>query len=308
MAAPKIAGFIGLGNMGSYMARNMINKGYQLVVHDAVPAVTSKFVSEGSGATAASSPAQLAEMCGEKGAAAIISMVPEGSHMREVYLGSDGVLKGGPSKSTLLLDSSTIDIDSAQQVEKEASKLGYTFMDCPVSGAVPAAKAATLTFMIGGPKFEEAKTVLEPMGQRFFHCGPVGSGLTAKICNNMMLAISMIGTSETLNLGARMGLDPKLLTDILCVSSGRCWSVDTYNPVPGIKESVPASNDYKDGFGTALITKDLGLAQTEATKSKSATPLGSISHQIYRTMCAQGYGSKDFSVIYKILSANDSQK
>lgn len=286
------------------MARNMINKGYQLVVHDTVPAVTAKFVSEG-GATAAASPAQLAEMCSEQGAAAIISMVPEGRHMQEVYLGSDGVLKGGPSKTTLLLDSSTIDIDSAKKVEKFAAEHGLTFMDCPVSGAVPAAKAATLTFMIGGSKFEEAKVVLEPMGQRFFHCGDVGTGLTAKICNNMMLAISMIGTSETLNMGKRMGLDPKLLSEILCVSSGRTWSVDTYNPVPGIKDTVPASNDYRGGFGTALITKDLGLAQTEATKSKSATPLGSISHQIYRTMCAQGYGLKDFSVIYKILSNDD---
>lgn len=284
-AVKKVAGFVGLGHMGSLMATNLMNKGYQLVVHDVSQSAVSKMVS--AGAISASSPAKVAEICSEKQAQAIMTMVPEGKHVKEVYLGSNGILKSA-SKSTLLLDSSTIDIDTSKLVESEARKLGLTFMDCPVSGAVPAAKAATLTFMVGGEKFEEAKDILQHMGQKFFHCGPVGNGLVAKICNNMMLAISMIGTSETLNMGIRLGLDKKLLSDILCVSSGRTWSVDTYNPVPGVKEAVPSANNYEGGFGTSLITKDLGLAQHESTKSKSPTPLGSISHQIYRTMVGQG--------------------
>ena len=298
MAAP-VAGFIGLGQMGKHMARNLLNKGYKVFVNDVSEEALKQLL--GHGAIAAKTPSLLAEMCADSSAKAIVSMLPEGSHVKEVYLGSDGILKS-VAQNTLLLDCSTIDVKDCKLVEAEANQKATTFMDCPVSGGVLAADAATLTFMVGGDKFEEAKEILQHMGQRFFHCGPIGSGQAAKICNNMMLAISMIGASETFNLGIRLGLDKNVLYEIFCTSTSRCWSIDTYNPVPGIKTGVPSDRDYEGGFGTKLMTKDLGLAQNAATESKSPTPLGSLSHQLYRALCSHGYGHKDFSVIYEFLS------
>jgi 3-hydroxyisobutyrate dehydrogenase len=176
---------------------------------------------------------------------------------------------------------------------------------------VPAAKAASLTFMVGGKEkeLEAIKDLLLCMGKNVVHCGDVGSGVTAKICNNMMLAISMIGTSETLNLGKRLGLDPKLLTKILNISSGRTWSSEVYNPVPGVGDNLnlPANNDYEGGFMTHLIAKDLGLAQSAATRSNSPTPLGTLSHQIYRLMLNNGYSTKDFSSVYKFIQQNEDK-
>merc|ERR1712137_824497 len=170
------------------------------------------------------------------------------------------------------------------------------------------AVAGTLTFMVGceEKEFSKAQEFLVDMGKNIVRCGTVGSGLAAKLCNNMLLGITMAGTSEALNLGIRMGLDPKLLSGILNTSTGRNWSSDTYNPVPGVMENVPSANDYKGGFGTALIAKDLGLAAASATKTQSAIPLGSLSHQLYRLMSTQGYGSKDFSFIYQFLKEMES--
>ncbi|CAG0882340.1 unnamed protein product [Darwinula stevensoni] len=205
---------------------------------------------------------------------------------------------------TLLIDSSTIDPGTAKMVAAEAEKKGAMYMDAPVSGGVNAAKAATLTFMVGAKskgEFEAAKILLSSMGKNIVHCGDVGMGQAAKICNNMLLAISMIGTAETMNLGIRLGLDAKLLASILNSSSGRCWSSEVYNPVPGILENVPSSKDYEGGFGAALMTKDLGLAATAANSTHTPIPLGSLAHQIYRLMLGAGFGGKDFSSVYKFL-------
>ncbi|MBN3287037.1 3HIDH protein, partial [Polyodon spathula] len=163
--------------------------------------------------------------------------------------------------------------------------------------------------MVGGveEEFTAVQELLTCMGTNVVYCGEVGTGQAAKICNNMLLAISMIGTAETMNLGIRLGLDPKLLSKILNMSSGRCWSSDTYNPVPGVMEGVPSANNYQGGFGTTLMTKDLGLAQDSATNTKTAIPLGSLSHQIYRVMCARGYAQKDFSSVFQFLREEENQ-
>uniref|UniRef100_A0A803Y5F6 3-hydroxyisobutyrate dehydrogenase, mitochondrial n=1 Tax=Meleagris gallopavo TaxID=9103 RepID=A0A803Y5F6_MELGA len=170
------------------------------------------------------------------------------------------------------------------------------------------ARAGNLTFMVGGveQEFDAAKELLICMGSNVVYCGEVGTGQAAKICNNMLLAISMIGTAETMNLGIRLGLDPKLLAKILNMSSGRCWSSDTYNPVPGVMEGVPSANNYQGGFGTTLMAKDLGLAQISATNTKTPVPLGSQAHQIYRMMCAKGYALKDFSAVFQFLREEES--
>merc|ERR550539_699007 len=165
--------------------------------------------------------------------------------------------------------------------------------------------------MVGAPSakdFDQAKDILQHMGKAIIHCGDVGTGGAVKICNNMLLAVSMIGVSETMNLGINLGLDPKLLAEILSSATGRCWSVDTYNPCPGVLPNVPSSNEYKGGFGTALMTKDLGLAQDAATRAQSATPLGSLAHQIYRVMCNAGYADKDFSAAFQFLKEEEKNK
>lgn len=212
----------------------------------------------------------------------------------------------------------------SKEVATLAERNGVSFVDAPVSGGMPvllmikmawngfmrianagviAAKAGTLTFMVGGPEkeFTRAKPVLSGMGKNIVHCGPIGSGQTAKICNNMLLAITMIGTAEAFNLGIRLGLDAKLLSGIINTSTGRSWSSEVYNPVPGVLDNVPASNGYKGGFSTSLIAKDLGLAQNSALRSHSAIPLGSMAHQLYRLMAVRGYGQSDFSSIYQFL-------
>jgi len=288
-------GFIGLGNMGGHMATNLINKGHKVVVYDVFPEAMAKLGDLG--AQTASSPAEV----GEK-SDTIVSMLPNNQHVMDVYTGENGVLKTVKS-GTLIIDSSTIDPSVAKAVSALAESKGSVFMDAPVSGGVIAAKAGTLTFMVGGPEkeFASTKSVLSNMGKNIVYCGTVGSGQAAKICNNMLLAISMIGTAEAMNLGVRLGLEPKLLSGIINTSSGRCWSSEIYNPVPGVLENVPSSNNYQGGFGTALMAKDLGLAQNSATRSNSAIPLGALAHQLYRIMTVRGFANKDFSSVYQFL-------
>ncbi|GAA6067735.1 3-hydroxyisobutyrate dehydrogenase b, partial [Tachysurus ichikawai] len=212
-------------------------------------------------------------------------------------------------KGSLLIDSSTIDPAVSKEMAVASEKMGAVFMDAPVSGGVGAATSGKLTFMVGGveEEFTAVKELLSCMGANVVYCGQVGTGQAAKICNNMLLAIGMIGTAETMNLGIRLGLDPKLLAKILNMSSGRCWSSDTYNPVPGVMEGVPSANNYQGGFGTTLMAKDLGLAQNTATNTKTPVPLGSVAHQIYRMMCARGYASKDFSSVFQFLREEEGQ-
>lgn len=286
--------------MGANMAEHIQKAGHQLVVFDTNAHSMKSFVRFG--AEAASSPADLASKVDR-----VISMVPTPGHVLEVYLGKDGVISGGKaSKGTILIDSSTIDPSTSKKVEQEALKNGLEFCDAPVSGAVPAARAATLTFMVGGKKenVDAIRELLLTMGRNVIHTGVVGTGVTAKLCNNMMLAVSMVGTAETLNLGERLGLDPKLLTQILNISSGRTWVSEVYNPVPSVgDEKLPSNHQYKGGFGTALIAKDLNLAQSIAVESQSPTPMGALASQVYRMMLNNGLGDKDFSYLYQFLKS-----
>ena len=283
-------GFIGLGNMGNGMANNLIAKGKNVVVFD-----VNKDAAKGlkGDFKMASSPKEVADSSD-----VVVTMLPNNDIVKDVYEGADGVFKG--SKANFYIDSSTIDPAVSKALAANAN-----FIDAPVSGGVNAANAGTLTFMVGANSdadFNKAKDVLSLMGANVTHCGDVGSGQAVKICNNMLLAVSMIGVSETMNLGKSLGLDPKLLTQVLSSATGRCWSVDTYNPVPGVMENVPSSNGYKGGFGTALMAKDLGLAQDAATRVKAAAPLGSLAHQMYRLMCESGYAGRDFSSVYEFLN------
>jgi len=265
------------------------------VVYDIFPEATLK-VKE-AGAVVANNPAEVAEQSDT-----IITMLPNSSHVMECFNGGNGILQT-VKPGSLLIDSSTIDPEVAKQIFTLADSKGSLFMDAPVSGGYLGAVAGTLTFMVGAgeKEFDGAKPILSMMGKNIVRCGDIGSGLIAKLCNNMLLGIAMAGTSEAMNLGIRLGLEPKLLANILNTSTGRCWSSDTYNPVPGVMENVPSSNGYKGGFGTALIAKDLGLAQTVATRSNTGIPMGALSHQLYRIMSSQGHGLKDFSFIYQFL-------
>ncbi|XP_029647175.1 3-hydroxyisobutyrate dehydrogenase, mitochondrial [Octopus sinensis] len=293
-------GFVGLGNMGAHMARNLIKKGHSLVVFDLSESACNSL--KEAGAKIASSPAAVAESSQK-----IVTMLPSSPHVKAVYCGPGGIYSKF-QKGTLLMDSSTIDPAVSQEMAEKAEELGGVMVDSPVSGGILAARDALLTFMVGGTEsgFAESKKILDLMGKNVIHCGPSGTGQAAKICNNMLLAISMIGTSEAMNLGIKLGLDAKMLASILNVSSGRCWSSEMYNPVPGVKEGVPSSNNYKGGFGTALMLKDLGLAQNAAGATQSPTPLGGMALNLYRIMCNNGFSEMDFSSVYKFLQKRES--
>ncbi|XP_075883542.1 3-hydroxyisobutyrate dehydrogenase b [Nelusetta ayraudi] len=302
MASKTPVGFIGLGNMGNPMAKNLLKHGYPIIATDVFPE-SCKEVQE-LGAQIVDNPADVAEKADR-----IITMLPSSPNVIEVYTGANGILKK-VKKGSLLIDSSTIDPTVSKEMAAAAEKMGAVLMDAPVSGGVGAASSGKLTFMVGGAEeeFTAAKELLSCMGTNVIYCGQVGTGQAVKICNNMLLAIGMIGTSETMNLGIRLGLDPKLLTKILNMSSGRCWSSEVYNPVPGVMEGVPSANNYQGGFGSLLMVKDLGLAQNTATNTKTPVPLGSMAHQIYRMMCARGYANKDFSSVFQFLREEDGQQ
>jgi len=295
--ANNTVGFIGLGNMGKGMAENLVTKGHPVLAFDVTAEAVSDIV--GKGAQGASGPAQVAA-----GSERVVTMLPNNAIVEAVY---KEVLDNATSGS-LLIDCSTVDPALSKQLSQEAQAKGCQFVDAPVSGGINAASAGTLTFMVGAESeetFAAAEILLKNMGAKITHCGGVGTGGAVKICNNLLLAISMIGTSEAMNLGIKLGLDPKLLASIMGSATGRCWSVDTYNPCPGVLDNVPSSNDYRGGFGTALMTKDLGLAQDAATRTNAATPLGSVAHQMYRVMCNAGYAEKDFSSAFQFLREKD---
>ncbi|MCO6060419.1 3-hydroxyisobutyrate dehydrogenase, partial [Pseudomonas sp. MOB-449] len=253
-------GFIGLGNMGGPMAINLLKAGHQLLVNDISAASVARLVELG--ASAASSPADIAR--GDVDV--IITMLPAATHVRGVYLGDDGLL-ANVRPGVLLIDSSTIDPQSAREVAVAALRHGNPMLDAPVSGGTGGATAGTLTFMVGGEAadFDRAQPLLAAMGKNIVHCGGTGTGQAAKVANNMLLGISMVGVAEAMSLGVASGVDPKVLAGIINTSSGRCWSSDTYNPFPGVLENAPASRGYSGGFGTDLMLKDLGLA-TEAAR------------------------------------------
>jgi len=284
-------GFIGLGHMGNPMARNLLKHGHQLKVYDVVGELVKKLEKEG--CEVASSAAECA-----KGVEVVITMLPSSPHVRSVYLGQFGVLAGA-KPGTPLIDSSTIDPLTAREVAMDAKAKGCPMVDAPVSGGVGGAEAGTLTFMVGGDAkdFEAAKPILQGMGKNIVHCGGIGNGQVAKICNNMMLAIEMIATSEGMTLAAKLGMDPKVFAGIVNTSSGRCWSSDTYNPYPGVLENVPASRGYTGGFGADLMLKDLTLVTDAAKNAKQPVLLGALAQQIYQKHSNDGNGAKDFSSV-----------
>ncbi|QSX31142.1 MULTISPECIES: 3-hydroxyisobutyrate dehydrogenase [Shewanella] len=300
----KIA-FIGLGNMGGPMAANLIKAGHSLQVFDLMQSAMATLAQ--AGAKACDSAIEAAT-----GVDVVITMLPAGKHVRGLYLGN-GATQGlieVVNPGTLLIDCSTIDAGSARTVAEAAAAKGLEFIDAPVSGGTAGAAAGTLTFICGGTDsaFERAKLVLANMGVNIFHAGGPGAGQVAKICNNMLLSVLMVGTSEALSLGMDNGLDPKVLSDIIKVSSGGNWTLEKYNPCPGVMENVPSSKGYQGGFMVDLMVKDLGLSQEAALASQSSTPMGALARSLYVSHARAGNGKRDFSSIFEQFAKSEEKK
>lgn len=288
--------FLGLGQMGGPMALNLVKAGHAVRAFDVVPAAVQK-AGEG-GCTACASAADAVQ-----GAAVVVTMLPTTQTMEDLYLGA-GNLLALVAPGTLLIDSSTVAPASPRKVAQAALAKGLAFIDAPVSGGVAGAAAGTLTFICGGDSadVERARPFLLHMGKNVFHAGAHGAGQVAKICNNMLLAIHMAGTAEALQLGVDNGLDPKILSEIMLKSSGRNWSLELYNPFPGVMDNVPASRGYEGGFKTRLMNKDLSLAMEAAQASGSATPLGALARSLYALHGRGGSDDLDFSSIQALFA------
>jgi 3-hydroxyisobutyrate dehydrogenase len=284
-------GFIGLGQMGAPMARNLITKGHSLWVHDLNHASVAELVAQG--AQAATGLAHIAQSC-----EFIITMLPAPAHVRQTYLGDVGLL-AMLSAGTTCVDCSTIDPATAQDVAAAAVQRGVRFADAPVSGGTGGAAAGSLTFMVGvdAAHLDGLQSVLQAMGQRIVHCGAPGMGQVAKLCNNLLLGISMAGVAEAMNLGQTLGMQASTLANIINHSTGRCWSSEVYNPVPGIVPTAPASRGYSGGFGTRLMHKDLSLAIAAAQTAAHPTWMGAQARALYEHAIAQGLGGLDFSAV-----------
>jgi 3-hydroxyisobutyrate dehydrogenase len=281
-------GFIGLGNMGLPMAINLVKAGHAVQGFDVVPAAIA--AAAAAGITVASTAPEAAT-----GADIVITMLPNGKLVLSVY---DEILHVA-APGTLLIDSSTIDVASARAAHEAAAKAGLASLDAPVSGGVGGAAAGTLTFMVGGDEaaFTRGQPVLAVMGKKIVHCGGAGAGQAAKICNNMILGISMIAVGEAFVLGEKLGLTHQALYDVASTASGQCWSLTTYCPVPGPVPTSPANNEYKPGFAAALMLKDLALSQEAASAAGAETALGRHAMEIYQAYVAAGNGGVDFSGI-----------
>ena len=286
--------FIGLGNMGLPMAQNLARAGHAVTGFDLMPASVQQFVA-GGGLSADDQAAAIAA------ADVVITMLPASRHVQGAYLGDTGILAQAKA-GALLIDCSTIAPEVSREVAAAATAKGLRMIDAPVSGGTAGAAGGTLTFMVGGAEADlaSARPYLEQMGKNIFHAGPGGSGQTVKICNNMLLGILMIGTSEAIRLGVANGLDPKVVSDVMAKSSGRNWTLEVYNPCPGVAENVPAARDYTGGFGVDLMLKDLGLAVESAGASGASVPLGELARQLYDLHSKSGAGGLDFSSIYKL--------
>ncbi len=286
-------GFIGLGNMGLPMAQNLIKAGHAVTGLDMSKAQIDKLVEAGGKAAGSVKDAA-------SGVDIVITMLPAGAQVRDVYLGNSGVVATA-SPATLLIDSSTIDVETARAVSSAAQGNGLAMLDAPVSGGVGGAQGGTLTFMVGGPDaaFERAKPILEKMGKTIVHAGGAGNGQAAKICNNMILGVSMIAVSEAFVLAEKLGLDAQKLFDISSKSSGQCWSMTSYCPVPGPVPASPANRDYQAGFTAAMMLKDLKLAQDAAKTAGAETPLGADAAKLYGQYVESGEGGRDFSGIIR---------
>ncbi len=285
--------FIGLGNMGAPMARNLLKAGHTLTVFDLNAAAVASLCAEGA-ASADSARKAVAE------ADFVITMLPAAAHVRTAYLGEEGVL-AGVRRGVPLIDSSTIDPATVRELAVAAAAHGNGLADAPVSGGTGGAQAGTLTFMVGATPalFEQVRPVLANMGRNLVHCGDTGTGQVAKICNNLILGISMIAVSEAMALGVRLGIDANVLAGIVNTSTGRCWSSDTYNPYPGVIETAPSSRGYTGGFGAELMLKDLGLAADAARSVKQPLFLGTLAQQLYQAMSQAGDGQLDFSGVIR---------
>ncbi|KAM7258225.1 hypothetical protein ACFE04_013966 [Oxalis oulophora] len=306
-------GFIGLGNMGSRMAHNLIKAGFILNVLDKNYGVMNTF--SDLGATIKQTPFQVAQSSD-----VVLTMLPSSSHVINVYTGPNGLLHGGHLKTRLFIDSSTIDPQTSIKLsaavatstlkEKYDNWVNPVMLDAPVSGGVLAAEAGTLTFMVGGSEdaYLAAKPIFLSMGKNTIHCGGSGTGSAAKICNNLAMAVSMLGVSEALALGQSLGISASTLTKIFNSSSARCWSSDTYNPVPGVMEGVPSSREYVGGFSTKLMAKDLNLAAASAAEVGHECPLTSKAQAIYTDLCKEGHETEDFSCVFRhYYSGKDEQ-
>lgn len=288
-------GFVGLGNMGGPMARNLIAAGHDVKVFDLV----ADLISAVDGGVAQDSAAACA-----RDVDVFISMLPAGRHVAGLYLGEDGIIAHAAA-GTVLVDCSTIDPQTSRQVAAAAGERGIAMLDAPVSGGTGGAEAGTLTFMVGGDAaaVERVRPVLDVMAKNVFHAGASGAGQLAKVCNNMLLAVHMAGTAEALALGVKHGLDPTVLSEIMKQSSGGNWSLNVYNPYPGVMDGVPASRGYQGGFLVDLMSKDLGLAMDAAQASGSPVPLGSLAQNLYRLHREQNdCGGLDFSSIQWLYS------
>lgn len=291
-------GFIGLGHMGAPMAQNLINHGHKLTVYDLNPNAIQTLVA--AGAKSAQSVKEIAQ-----NNEIIITMLQTGQQVSSVCLGEEGLFAFA-KPNTLFIDSSSIDVSTSRQLHTEAENRHFAMVDAPVSGGVAGAAAATLTFMVGGSAadFERAKPILESMGKKIVHAGPPGTGQAAKICNNMILGISMIAVSEAFNLAESLGLSAEKLFEISSNASGQCWSMTSYAPVPGLVPSSPANKDYQPGFTANMMLKDLVLSQQAAQNSATPTPLGAEATALYRLFVTQGFGEMDFSGIIRFLKGN----
>ena len=298
MKAELIA-FIGVGNMGNPMAENLIKAGKKVRVYD----VSNKMIEK-----AKEKKFEIANNINDlfsNSPTTVITMLPEGKHSKEVYLGNDGIINK-VSKDCLLIDCSTIDIKTSIEIGIKAKEKGIKIVDAPVSGGVMGAKNGTLTFLVGGSKdaFDLAKPLLEIMGKNIFHAGELGCGNGAKICNNLALGISMIGASEALMLAKRLNIDIKKVHEIMKSASGNSWPISVYPPLPGLKEGVPSNNKYRPGFSAGMMSKDLKLAIECAEEVKANTPLGSTANNIYDEFCKEGNSNKDFSAISKVVGGD----
>jgi len=288
--------FIGLGHMGGGMAANQARAQHQIKAFDLSAEALDR--AETAGCRRAASVAEAV-----RDAEIVITMLPAGQHVRDVYIRD--VIPNAPT-SALLIDCSTIDVESAKAVGAAAAEAGFRFADAPVSGGVAAAEAGTLTFMVGcaDADFAAVETTLKPMAKTVIHAGEAGAGQAAKICNNMVLGVSMLGVCEAFALAEKLGLAPDKFFDIASQSSGQCWSMSTYCPWPEVGPSSPADRGYEGGFLTALMLKDLKLAQEAAAKSGASTPMGAQAEALYALFDRLGYGQKDFSAVLQMLRGN----
>ncbi len=295
----KIIAFIGIGNMGYPMAMNLLKAGKKVKVFDVSKEIIDKAKNQGL-ETIENIDALISSEV-----SVVITMLPEGKHSKEVYLGDNGIINK-VSKNCLLIDCSTIDIETSKTIGNAANNKGIMMIDAPVSGGVMGAQKATLNIMVGGTKeaFDRALPILNIIGKNIYHAGDVGSGNGAKICNNMSLGITMIAASESLMLAKRLNIDIKKVHEIMKNASGNSWPISVYPPLPGLIDGTPSNNNYRPGFSAGMMNKDLKLAKECAEKAGADTPLGKMALKIYSKFCNEGNDKKDFSAISKVIGGS----